>query len=283
MRKISTVGRFSLLTAVVIACGFGCARAPAKPPDLYEYSLGGQRAPNRAYWSAGVDPCRVSRSLAADEARAMNALLTKFLERTAFAPESIWPAEALSLLEEGGRTLPPELEVYERTLTSLADCKPDPAVDVKPLAEEGMKLVAQTRERLPSAASVVNNVRRRQAIDAWRAQELAAQGTERQAWCPPKPKPIPDIFYAWQDETGRLEWLFCDGSKVVAEAGGEPQYVQPDPPPKKKPTQTPAGFVQAAKAFPESEIRRPPNFDAAPETAPAEAEQPAAEPAASEG
>lgn len=283
MRTISTVGRFSLLTAVVIACGAGCARAPAKPPELYEYSLGGQRAPNRAYWTAGVDPCRVSRSLAADEAKAMNALLTKFLERTAFAPESVWPAEALALLEEGGRTLPPELEVYERTLTSLAGCKPDKTVDVKPVAEEGMKLVAQARERLPSAASVVQNVRKRQAMDEWRAKELAAQTTERQAWCPPKPTPVPDIFYAWQDETGRLEWLFCDGSRVVAEAGGEPKYVAADPPPKKKPAQTPAGFVQAAKSFPESEIRRPPSFDTAPAAAPAEGEQPPAEAAPAEG
>lgn len=278
MRTISAVGPFSLLTATVIACGAGCARAPAKPPELYEYSLAGQRAPNRAYWSAGVDPCRVSRPMAADEAKAMNALLTRFLEQTAFSPDSEWPAEALAVLEEGGRTLPPELEIYERTLTSLSGCRPDPAVDVKPLADEGMKLVEQVRQRLPTAAAVAGSVRKRQAIAEWRAKELAAQGSEQQAWCPPKPKPIPDIYFAWEDETGRLEWLFCDGSKVVAQPGGEPQYVPADPPPKKKPAQSPAGFVQSARAFPESEIRRPPPFDAAPEPA-----APEAGPEASEG
>lgn len=261
------VGRFSPLAAIVIACGAGCARAPAKPPELYEFSLGGLRAPNRAYWSAGTDPCRVSRTLVADEARAMNALLTRFLEQTALSPDSEWPAEQLALLEEGARMLPPELDVYERTLTSLSGCKPDPAVDVAALAAEGQKLVEQSRARLPNAAQVVANVRMRQAKAEWRQKELAAQSSERQAWCPPKPKPIPDIFYAWEDENGRLEWLFCDGSRVVAEANSEPEYVPPETPPRVKAKQTPAGFVKAAKSFPESEIRRPPSFDQAPAAA----------------
>lgn len=264
MRKTSTVGRFSLLAAVVIACGPGCTRAPAKPPDLHEYSLAGQKAPNRAYWAAGVDPCRVERSLAADEARAMNALLSKFLEQTAFAPDSVWPADALALLEQGAQSLPAELEVYERTLTSLSRCRPDKTVDVAPIAEEGTRLVEQARARLPNAEQVVANVRRTQAVAEWRAKELALQNSERQAWCPPRPTPKPDIYFAWQDETGRLEWLFCDGSKVVAEPNADPQYVEANPPPAKKPAMTPSGFVQAARGFPESEIRRPPNFDAPP-------------------
>lgn len=265
MRNPISVGPFSLLTVAVIACGAGCARAPAKPPELYEYSLGGQRAPNRSYWSAGVDPCRVARTLTADETRAMNALLARFLEQTSLAPDAQWPPEQLALLEEGARTLPPELEVYERTLSSLAGCRQEKGgPDVAALSAEGVQLIQQARERIPNASAVAAGVRKRKAISDWRAGELAAQETEKQSWCPPKPKPIPDIYFAWQDETGKLEWLFCDGSRVTAQTGEEPQYVAVEPQPKVKTKQTPAGFVKAAKGFPDSEIRRPPNFDLPP-------------------
>ncbi len=274
MRQSSVVGRFFLLAAVVT----GCARAPIKPPEVREYSLGGLTAPTRDYAGTGKSVCRVDRELVAEETGAMNTLLERWLDQTSANADAMWSDEQLGLLASGSESLSPALDSHERVLTELAACSPDGKVDLTAVVSRGQQLTPLARNRLASAPQLLAELKHRQRIAEWKAKELAAQPVEHQTWCPQKPRPIADIYYAWQDETGRTEWLFCDGNKVVAPPNGDPSHVAAEGyNPKKRGSQTPAGFVAAAKRFPDSEIRRPPALDAAAaprEPAPEPAEQP---------
>ena len=66
-----------------------------------------------------------------------------------------------------------------------------------------------------------------------------------------------DVFYAWESPTGAIEWYFCDGARVVSEAG-ETWHVPAPPEVHTRATPAPAGYLKAAKKYPDSEIRRPP-------------------------
>ncbi|MDQ3262576.1 MAG: hypothetical protein M3Y59_02775 [Myxococcota bacterium] len=259
----------------------GCARAPIKPPEVREYSLGGLSAPTRDYAGTGKSVCRVDRALVAEETAAMNTLLEQWLDQTSANADAMWSDPQLGLLEAGSQSLSPALDSHERVLAELAACPEVGKVDLATLVSRGQQLAPLARNRLASAPKLLADLKHRQRIAEWKAKELAAQPVEHQTWCPAKPRPIADIYYAWQDETGRTQWLFCDGNKVVAEPNGAPTHVAAEGyNPKKRGGQTPAGFVSAAKRFPDSEIRRPPALDAAsapkePTPQPATSEQPA--------
>lgn len=273
MHQNSSVGRFLLVAAVVT----GCARN-VKPPAAEDYSLAGLSAPVRDY--SAVKVCNVKRAILAEELFAFNALLEKWLDQTSADASGMWSDEQLALLEEGSRTLPPVLATQQATIDALSPCKPDRKYDVSEIIARGVQLIPMARNRVETGPKVVAEVRRRKVVDAWRTKELATQETERTNWCPPTVRGMPDVFYAWQDETGKLEWLFCDGSKVVAEPNAEPQHVGgPGYDAKKRGANKPDAFVKAAQKFPDSEIRRPPSAEAAAETpAPAPEAAPEAAP-----
>jgi len=270
MRQAILVGPFFLLAATVT----GCARLPVKAPEALQFSLGGVTAPTRDYAGTGKSVCRVDREMVAQETGAMNALLQKWLEQT--SPEASPPLsdEQLQLLETGAQQLPPVLAYHQWVLAELATCPPDGEVELTEVVGKGQQLVPQAKARVEAAPQLLSRFSRATLIAEWKAKELAAQKTEHSTWCPATPRLIADIFYAWQDETGRTEWLFCDGNRVVAEPGGQPVHVPAEGyNPKRRGGQTPEGFLAAARRFPDSEIRRPP------ESAP---KQPAPQPASGE-
>jgi hypothetical protein len=70
----------------------------------------------------------------------------------------------------------------------------------------------------------------------------------------------PILYFAAEDETARLEWLFCDGSKVVASPGNPPAW-EPDPTgkkPKKEPD--PKVWLDVAAKFPPESVSRAPKL-----------------------
>ena len=66
------------------------------------------------------------------------------------------------------------------------------------------------------------------------------------------------VNIAAEDETARLEWLFCDGSKVVASPGNPPAWEQsPTAKPAKKAPDPKVWLDVVAKYPPESVSRAP--------------------------
>lgn len=256
MRNPSVVGRFLLLSAVVT----GCVRAVVPAPPPRDVTLGSLKAPARDYAAAGVSPCEVDPATVAGDITAVNALLESFLAQTSAAPDAAWSGDQIKLLDDAQRALPPVLDAQDATLSALAACQLPDKHPAKELAGRSAELSRDARKRLEAAPSLLVVLYKRKAIEDWKAKELAARETERKNWCPPKPSPLPEIYYAWEGEPGHIEWLFCDGSKVVTRPGAEPEHT---PPPEElrrasRSIQTPSGYVKAAKRFPDSEIRRPP-------------------------
>jgi hypothetical protein len=68
---------------------------------------------------------------------------------------------------------------------------------------------------------------------------------------------MPEVYFALADGSGRTEWLFCDGSRVVSEGGKPPEYVAP-PDGHAAPKSQHPSFVRAALKYRQSQIRRPP-------------------------
>jgi hypothetical protein len=66
------------------------------------------------------------------------------------------------------------------------------------------------------------------------------------------------VFYAFEDEAGRTEWHFCDGSKVVAVPGDLPKVVPPVG--RKAGKRSPKAQLEQARAFPAAEVQRAPKL-----------------------
>jgi hypothetical protein len=80
--------------------------------------------------------------------------------------------------------------------------------------------------------------------------------------CPVKPKANskPEIMYAFQDESGKTEWMFCDNSKVEAAKGAAPAYVAPTAIIKGYKKAKPQDYLDSAAKFPEGNISRAPQM-----------------------
>jgi hypothetical protein len=244
--NISSVGRFFLAGVLVIAC------APrVQLPKATDIRLGSVTAPARDY--RGVDVCLVDADKLPGEIDAMNALLQEFLGVTSAGAKGVWADEHLDKLEQGMKVLPSALDGYEPLVA--ATCSFPHYLDLPDRLRAGAELARQSRKRVNEGGALLAQLRHGQAMAKWREEDAKKQETERQAWCAAKPKPVPDIFYASQDDLGRREWHFCDGSKVVAPKGAELQFV---PPTGKKAPAAVAGFIKAAKKFPDSQIAKAP-------------------------
>ena len=252
--------RAFLLIALAVP---GCVRK-LRPPPAQELRLGTKVAPYRAYapgtlCSAGPGYQPVLKA----ELEAMNELLAAFLEGTASGPEGVWDIEHVELVAHAQATLLPVLDAYEETLYQASRCRFEARHGFRDLVVRGLEQVEKTRERVASAAELLPQLRARAELKKWKDQQAVEQETEHANWCPPRPRPAPDVYFALSDETGRTEWLFCDGSRVVDEAGKAPEYVPPKAGhPVSRALQ--GAFLRAAGRYPQSQIRRPPKAPAAP-------------------
>jgi hypothetical protein len=245
--------RFTLTVLSVVVGVGGCAKRIVQLPPEAFVTLSGKKAPYRA-WAQVEDLCAVDARLFTDEHQVMSALLADWLGQTSATVDGAWDDEHLALLEEGVRQLPAALALQQAALQKAGSCA---FTGLGPASE----LNAQAQRRVQEAPDLVLQVRARLALAKWKEGRPAAQQAAKDETCSTKLKPpAPLLYFAAEDETARLEWLFCDGSKVVASPGNPPAW-QPDPAAKKpKKDPDPKLWLDVAAKFPPESVSRAPKL-----------------------
>lgn len=226
------------------------------PPAEQTVTLSGKTATVHA-WGA-VSLCDVDERKAYGDFDSMVELLLSFLSETSAGADGMWAPEHLATLQEAQKVLPPVLDSLEAAIAQSSKCQfaePEPMAERLLRAEE---FAHQARSRLREAPELLVWVKARATLNEFRDKLPAAQQSAREQWCPAKPTPVVDAYFAWEDETGKVEWLFCDGSKVVVVAGGKPELVLGDP--KKAKKVQPKTYLDTATKFPAKEILRAPKL-----------------------
>jgi hypothetical protein len=248
--------RLELVLPFVLALGVGgCVQRITQLPGEAFVELSGRRAPFRD-WSGVRDLCLVDEQVFTGEQQAMTALLAQWLGQTSANADGAWDDEHLALLESGVTQLPRALELQQAALdrAGKAAC---PFSGLGPAQE----LNAQAQRRVADAPWLLEQVRARLALARWKEQRPAAEAAAKEATCLTKAKPpAPLLYFAAEDETARLEWLFCDGAKVVASPGNPPAW-RPSPtakPAKKAPD--PKLWLDVAAQYPPGSVSRAPKL-----------------------
>lgn len=254
-------GRLALV--VVVLSGGACGKRLVTPPPEAFVTLAGQRASYRD-WTRIVEICVAQPELVQRDFESMNVLLANFLGQTSAGPDGVWAEEHVALLEEAQRVLPVALELQQRSLqhASRSGCRFEGLIRTTELTEQGLK-------RLAEAPKLLEVVKARKALAAWREALPGVQQAAREKTCatppkPAKPPPGPVLFAAFEDEKGRTEWLFCDGGKVAASPGNVPAFEAPAAEPAKKPKKAPdpKPYLEAQAKFPSGEVNRAPRLPA---------------------
>lgn len=246
--------RRTLLCLALAATVVGCGKKRVGPPPEKTLTVLGKKAVYRD-WS-NVSPCDVDPRPLSGEVTAMTELLNEALGQTSADENGIWSDEQLALLEDGPIVLSPALAANETLSRMAAACQLDPSVDLKVFTE----LTAQTRRRLDGASGLLQKLKAKAALAKWKNDLPANIAAAKGEWCAaPKPGVTPDIFFAFEDDTGRVEWRFCDDAKVVAAPGSPPTF-EPPPAAKKKPKDKP--YLDSAAKYPASDVQRAPKLAA---------------------
>lgn len=239
--------------SVVVACLglFACAKRVATIPRESTLSLAGQSAIYRP-WQQVEDLCLVPEEQFVGEQQALTRVLAEWLGKTSAPVDGAWDEEHLGLLEEGARVLPPIITAQRDALTRAKRCRFNGLSAPR-------ELLDQADRRATEAADTAPLIRARLALAQWKDVRPVAQATAFDENCRLKAAPkAPVLYYAAEDETARLEWLFCDGSKVVASVGNPPAW-EANPNAKKSKKQPDAQqYLGIAAAYPSEKISRAP-------------------------
>jgi len=237
-----------------------CAGSQAVP--LQRYSLGMARAEYRDYSGARADLCDVEPRWLVDELSSVNGLLARFLASTKEAadPKSLQHAEHLALLQEATRSLSPVIEIHRKNLAALRECDFRQTGAFAEIARRGTELLELSKARLAEASVALAAAELLRAQQRWAEEAPAREAAAKATWCPRNPKlGQGELYFARQYPNGRTEWLFCDGVMVEASAGGEPELVTPEwLSSRERRRIQPQRYLEAAKAYPASEIDRQP-------------------------
>ncbi|MBE2251204.1 MAG: hypothetical protein IAE78_16815 [Myxococcus sp.] len=236
-----------------------CVKRVVTPPPEAFVTLGSDRASYRD-WSRVGDLCAVDPKLVQQDFDSMNTLLANFLGQTSAGPDGVWGEEHVALLEEAQRVLPVALDLQKRGLNQAAraGCRFEGLTRTQELTDLG-------RKRLAEAPELLEVVKAKKALAAWRDGRLGAQQAASEKACAPvkgRP-PGPVVYAAFEDEKGRTEWMFCDGSKVAASPGSLPAYEPPAPDAAAKKPKKPAepkAYLDAQAKFPSAEVSRAPRL-----------------------
>jgi hypothetical protein len=239
-----------------------CTKKRVAPPPGTEAKLGGMGASYRVKWGF-TSPCDVDPRTLTDDARSASSMLSAFLDQTSTPPQSSWSAEQLALYEAALRELPPLLDANEVVLRNVSRCAFTEADGARAALTQLSPLVPPARKRLEEATDAVPVIKAGLAVAAWKTALPQAINDARDQWCTPKPKP--DIFYAYEDEAGVTEWLFCDGARVTAAQSSKPEFKGPSDAAAKKPGKKLDGkkYLEGAATYPSSEVQHAPKLPAA--------------------
>jgi hypothetical protein len=252
--------RLSLVLVVVLASS--CVKRIVQAPPEAFVTLGGQRATYRDF-SSIPDLCFLDPKVVHGDFDSMGVLLANFLGQTSAGPDGMWAEEHVALLEEAQKVLPVALDLQQRGLgqAAKASCSFQGLTRAKELNE-------MARRRLAEAPELLEVVKAKKALAAWKdALPASHQAAKDKACAPPakgaKPPPGPVVYAAFEDEKNRAEWLFCDGAKVAASPGNPPAYeAPPADPAAKKPKKAPdaKAYLEAQAKFPAADVSRAPRL-----------------------
>jgi hypothetical protein len=254
------MGRSGLVLLLLVSSG--CVKRIVQAPPEAFVTLGGQRATYRDF-SSIPDLCFLDPKVVYGDVESMAALLANFLGQTSAGPDGMWADEHVALLEEAQKALPVALDLQQRGLVQAAkaSCTFQGLTRAKELNE-------MARRRLAEAPGLLEVVKAKKALAAWRDGLPASQQAAKDKACAPaakgtRPPPGPVVYAAFEDEKNRAEWLFCDGSKVAASPGNPPAYeAPPADPAAKKPKKAPdaKAYLEAQAKFPASDVSRAPRL-----------------------
>ncbi len=241
--------RVPLLVALFVA---GCGTKRVTPPPEKTLELAGKKAVWRAW--ARVDPCGVDPRLLATELSATNALLLEYLGATSGGFDGVWSDDQLATLDRSQKELPPALDALDHLRSVAPRCgfQRNVGEELQKLEE----LTRQSRNRLKEAPELLAYLAARRELDRWKESLVRLEEEARSQWCPAKPKVgNAELFFAFEDEKGRTEWRFCDGSKVFIVPGGTHELVPPEGKNVK-----PKKYLDEVSKWPPSEVRRAPKL-----------------------
>ncbi|MDX2013359.1 MAG: hypothetical protein SFW67_24395 [Myxococcaceae bacterium] len=254
------MGRVCLVAVLVVSSG--CVKRIVQAPPEAFVTLGGQRATYRDY-SSIPDLCFLDPKVVHGDFDSMGALLVNFLGQTSAGPDGMWAEEHVALLEQAQQVLPVALDLEQRGLAQAAkaSCTFQGLTRAKELNE-------MARRRLAEAPGLLEVVKAKKALAAWKEALPASQQAEKDKRCAAPPKGVkpavsPVVYAAFEDEKNRAEWLFCDGAKVAASPGNPPAFEPPPADPTaKKPKKTPdaKAYLEAQAKFPPAEVSRAPKL-----------------------
>jgi hypothetical protein len=228
-----------------------------KYPAAKQVALGSLQSEYRDY--VGYKVCQLEPQRITEDVTRMNEFLRRFLDAAQSARGGRGTEEQYALLQNAPKTLKGPLAAHESLVKRVPACKEFAGQPLVDAAKTGQQLVADAKQTLGQAGDIVTSAKAGQELKAWKEKQEVEQQSERANWCPAKPSKTPEIYFAWEDENGVTEWMFCDGSKVVSNQGNPPELV-PSPDQAKKSGRPPAPsvYLTAAQKFPPKEIRRAP-------------------------
>lgn len=241
--------RYAVVSLLALA---GCAKRVATIPTESTISLGGQSAIYRP-WEQVEDLCLVKEEQFVGEQQALSTLLADWLGKTSAPVDGGWDEEHVTLLEEGARVLPPAISSQKAAIERGKACRFNGLSAPRELLDQAERRVTEAQDTAPQ-------IRARIALLKWKEVRPVAQATAFDENCRLKAAPKgPILYYAAEDETARLEWLFCDGAKVVATVGNTPAFeASPTAKTRAKKQPVPQDYLSLAASYPSERISRAP-------------------------
>lgn len=238
--------RAGVVVGVAVAVGaVGCVKRIIRPPTEAYVELAGKKASYRQ-WAKTEELCLQDPAVFQGDLDSMNQLLAVFLEKTSAGLDGAWGDEQIGVLEDGQVLLPQPLALEAASLEAaeLSQCKWTGLQQAK-------ELNTMAKKRLEQAPDLLKVAKARRALADWKAAHPTLEQQAREQHCA-APAKQPVLFHACEDEASRLEWRFCDGSKVVASPGNVPTWEQPQPP-----APEPAGAKKAKAKKPPPKLSPP--------------------------
>ncbi len=239
----------------VLALVVGCGKKRVNPTGETKVSLVGKEATFHD-WSK-TKPCDVEPKTVAGDLASTGDLLTEYLAQTVPLPDGGIGDDAAKVLVEGAEKLPPLLDATDKAVSGVPRCewtKEDKVLDLK---NKSIGLLAEAGNRIALAPPLVQMLATKQALKEYLEKLPGNRDAAKAEWCPAKPKAgaMADIYFAFENEAGATEWLFCDDCRVFAAEGTPPAFEAPAAM-KKKPKDKP--YLESAAKYPASDIQHPP-------------------------
>jgi len=244
-----------LLQATVLFLAAACSKT-ITPPPLAGFPLQ-QKAETFRDWRS-VYACEANERLVESELTRFNEFSDTFLQDTS-GKTKLSENQQAALLEMAPQ-LQPLLDGFGNLIFQIPSCPFSKNPRIKMLHSRAKGLLALSHQRVQQAPTLLHALKEGNAVAVWKKAQPAAIEKARKEWCPPpgQRSPAPDIFYASENEEFRKEWLFCDGTQMVAVHGEEISIVPPKNPPPKFRSYPKKLYLEAAENYPDNHVQRPP-------------------------